>query len=477
MTGSATALRDLPTVRTWPVLGCLPDLMRRKESFWAEAGRAHGDLYELDLGVTRLVAAGHPRHAHHILVDHADNYRDKGGATGFRATLLPLTGQGLSTIDVEDAHWQSRRDLVGPAFRQAALKSMTDYMARLVGHRADDWLPASAGAGGTGLDVVPRVTAAVTSALAELLYGAPISDDEIRRVDRAFDQIMNYMWVGMLASAVPAWLPFPGRGRQRRAIGVIERTVLDVVSRRDGDRDRGRDLGGEGPGRRPELVDLMSAAERELDAEGLRDEAVSLLLGAEPLAISVSWALHLLARHPDVQHTARAELDRALGGRCPRFEDLAALPYLRTVLKEALRLCPPTYWVQRRAARDDVIDGVLVPGGTVVVVLIHRIHTHPEIWEAPERFDPRRFATGAGSGGGAGGVRARHRQAWMPFGGGRRSCVAREFSMTLGLLVLAHALQRYVFAPHPRRTPALTVATNLRPSAGVWLTARRRRAT
>ncbi|GHI07946.1 hypothetical protein AQI88_33705 [Streptomyces cellostaticus] len=457
MTGHATAVRTIPTVGSWPVLGCLPDLIRRKESFWADAHREHGDIFHLDLGVTGLVAVSHPRHAQHVLIENARNYVDKGGPTGFRATLLPLTGQGLSTIDVEDGHWRSRRDLVGPAFRQGALKSMTDHMAQLVDAHTAAW-PAAPDGAGTGLDVVPHVTTAVTTALAELLYGAPITGHEIRRVSRAFDQIMNYMWVGMLASVVPSWLPFPGRRRQRQAIGVIEDVVLGVVARRDRSR----------AAHAPELLDILSAAERELDAEGLRDEAVSLLLGAEPLAISVSWALHLLARHPEVQQAAFTEVDGVLAGRCPRFEDLSALPYVRMVLKEALRLCPPTYWVQRRAARDDVIDGVAVPAGTNVVVLIHRIHAHPGIWEAPERFDPQRFAPERSA--------SRHRQAWIPFGSGRRGCVAREFSMTLGHLILTEALQRYEFAPHPQRTPALTVAANLRPRSGVWLAARRRAA-
>ncbi|MER6031056.1 cytochrome P450 [Streptomyces sp. NPDC001851] len=457
MTGHAAAVRTIPTVSTWPVLGCLPDLIRRKESFWTDIHRAHGDIVHLDLGVTGLVAVSHPRHAHHVLIENARNYVDKGGPTGFRATLLPLTGQGLSTIDVEDEHWRSRRDLIGPAFRQGALKAMTDHMAQLVEQHTAAWPTAQDGAE-PGLDVVPPVTTAVTTALAELLYGAPINDHEIGQVSRAFEQIMNYMWVGMLASAVPPWAPFPGRRRQRQAIGVIENVVRDVVARRGPARSA----------RAPELVDILSAAERQLDAEGLRDEAVSLLLGAEPLAISVSWALHLLARHQDAQHAARTEVDKVLAGRCPRFEDLAALPYLRMVLKEALRLCPPTYWVQRRAARDDVIDGVAVPAGTNVVVLIHRIHTHPDVWEAPEHFDPERFAPER--------AKLRHRQAWIPFGSGRRGCVAREFSMTLGHLILAQTLQRYEFSPHPRRTPRLTVAANLRPRAGVWLTARRRAA-
>jgi cytochrome P450 len=408
MTGFTTDNRPITTASTWPVLGCLPGLIWRNKAFWSDARRTHGDIYRLDLGVTDIVVLGHPRHAQHVLVDNAGNYLDKGGPTGFRATLLPLTGQGLSTIDVEDEKWRQRRDLFAPVFRHAALKTMTDHMARLIDKRMDHWPSAVPRTTPAALNVMPQVTRIVMTVLAELLYGGSIRADEIDRVSQSFHRIMNYMWIGMLGSGIPAWLPFPGRRRQRQAIQTIEEVVLDVIARRSRDSTpRGQDL-----------LDVLTAAGRELDTGQVRDEAISLLLGAEPLAISVSWALHLLAQSPQEQRTAYREVANALGDQRPRFEDLSAMPYIRMVFKEALRLCPPTYWVQRRARDDDVIDGVPVPSGTVVVVMIHQIHVNPDVWENPLYFDPQRFTPKRSA--------LRHRQAWIPFGSGRRGCVAKD---------------------------------------------------
>lgn len=458
MTDFSAAGRVMTTASPWPVLGSLPELLRRKKAFWSEARREHGDIYRLDLGVTDVVVLGHPRHAQHVLIDNAGNYSDKGGPTGFRATLLPLTGQGLSTMDVEDERWRQRRDLIGPVFRRAALRTMTDHMVQLIDDGMEHWPPGDQGAGPAAVDIVPRVTTIVMTVLAELLYGASIRTDEIDRVSRSFDRIMNYMWIGMLASGVPSWLPFPGRRRQRQAVRAIEEVVLDVVARRSRDGTAGE----------LDLPDVLTAAGRELGPGQLRDEAVSLLLGAEPLAISVSWALHLLAQYPHEQRTAYREVDSALGGERPNFDHMAAMPYIRMTLKEAMRLCPPTYWVQRRAREDDVVDGVPVPSGTVVIVMIHQIHTHPDVWGDPSRFDPLRFTPERSA--------LRHRLAWIPFGSGRRGCVAKEFAMMQGQLIIAKALQRYELTPCPDRTPELTVAANLRPRDGVWLTLRRREA-
>lgn len=261
---------------------------------------------------------------------------------------------------------------------------------------------------------------------------------------------MNYMWIGILAARSPRWLPFPGGRAQRRAIRTVQDVVHDLIARRPASGTPGRS----------DLVDAL-AATTQCHRALLRDEAVSLLLGAEPLGITVAWALHLLAQNRRAQEIATVEVDTVLSGRMPRFDDVAAMPYTRMVLKEALRLCPPTYWVQRRAQNDDVIGGLPVPAGTIVVIMLRQIHLNPDAWSDPERFEPERFESAR--------LASRHRQAWMPFGAGRRICIAQEFSMLQGQLIVALLLQRYRLSPHPNRTPELTAGVNLRPRDGIWL--------
>ncbi|HEY7549868.1 MAG TPA: cytochrome P450, partial [Hyphomicrobiaceae bacterium] len=47
-------------------------------------------------------------------------------------------------------------------------------------------------------------------------------------------------------------------------------------------------------------------------------------------------------------------------------------------------------------------------------------HRMPEIWPEPLRFDPLRFTDVA--------VRARHKYAWVPFGGGAHMCLGLHFA-------------------------------------------------
>ena len=55
-------------------------------------------------------------------------------------------------------------------------------------------------------------------------------------------------------------------------------------------------------------------------------------------ANSATFMLHAIARNPEVQEQLYAEITSVLGdSRLPTSEDLAAMPYVKAVLKETLR--------------------------------------------------------------------------------------------------------------------------------------------
>jgi cytochrome P450 len=210
-----------------------------------------------------------------------------------------------------------------------------------------------------------------------------------------------------------------------------------------------------------DLVNAIAQAKLSGTREGL-DEAVSLLLGSEPLAISIAWTLHLLSTRPDIQDAIDAELNSATKGLDHLdAQNLSKLRVLRAAVKESMRLCPPTYWIQRQARDDDVIDGLRIRRGSLVVLLLHQIHRHEPTWHNPSRFLPERFLSNADE--------MSTRSAWMPFGLGPRLCVAREFCMLQAQLTVALVVSRYRIAPGSRQ-PVLDATVNLRPRRGVRLT-------
>ena len=63
-----------------------------------------------------------------------------------------------------------------------------------------------------------------------------------------------------------------------------------------------------------------------------------MLAGHETTAIALTFALHLLGRHPVVQDSVRDEVRAVLGAWSPTSASVAGLPLTTAVLKEAMRL-------------------------------------------------------------------------------------------------------------------------------------------
>ena len=175
----------------------------------------------------------------------------------------------------------------------------------------------------------------------------------------------------------------------------------------------------------------------------------------------MAWSFYFLLRQPEVMQKLIVEVDTVLGQRQPTFADVPQLPYARMVMQEALRLYSPVYWITRTAVEDDVIDGYHIPAGSLVAIMSHAIHHHPNCWPNPTTFDPDRFSPER--------MKNRHPLAWIPFGAGQRQCIGKEFSLMEGQLILAKVLQRFRLTAVPGKETAVHAATTIRPKGGVWV--------
>lgn len=108
---------------------------------------------------------------------------------------------------------------------------------------------------------------------------------------------------------------------------------------------------------------------------------------------------------------------------------------------EALRLFPLAWLVTRKAVQDDVLNGVAIPSGSIIVVSITNVQKITQFWEKPLVFDPDRFIP----------EQSNHRPkfAYMPYGGNPRLCIGNYFALLEGPLVLASIYQKYRLKLNP----------------------------
>jgi cytochrome P450 len=188
----------------------------------------------------------------------------------------------------------------------------------------------------------------------------------------------------------------------------------------------------------PPLRDFLP----HLNTEGLRDEVLSQLLSAGTLAVCAIWGLHLLATHPAEQVAARMA---ATSNEDDKRD------YLAWTVKELLRLCPATYWIQRKSHESAKLSSFILPADTRVVICVMRAHTHPEYWAQPDQFNPRRFDGNEET------------PAWMPFGRGPRICLGRHYSLAMLRNLLAGVVSRYHIRETASEKPRLLPGFSLLP--------------
>ncbi|MBB2910321.1 cytochrome P450 [Streptosporangium becharense] len=444
-----------PKVPSYPLVGSSPALLRGKFGFLRETREKYGDVFELDLGFAVFTVVCHPRHAQHLLVDNTRNYVKSGPLWDGIRTLL---GDGLPFV--EGDVWKRNRLLMQPAFHRQRLIGLVDGMVDAIDEVFDDW--AGWAQAGEPFDIGAACNRLTMHVLVRALFGTGMQPGEPERIGEAFDYAIRYMMIGSLSTRWPQWLPMPGRARYHRAIRKIDEIVRHIV-------DRGRQgLDQDGAHLLALLLNTVDAdtGERMTDRQ-LRDETVTLFAaGYETTAVTLSFAFHLMAQYPEAAQRMRDEVDTVLGRRRPGFGDLAALPYTRNVLLEAVRLYSPAYYLTRTAVGEDEIDGFRIPAGRQVLIATYLIHHHPEVWPDPLRFDPDRFTPQRSEG--------RHKQALMAFGAGQRQCIGKEFALTEAHLVLARAVQRYILAPVPGRENQVGMAASARAKDGVWVRMRHR---
>src|SRR5262249_36196709 len=158
----------------------------------------------------------------------------------------------------------------------------------------------------------------------------------------------------------PDWIPTHDNVRKRRAIRTLDDIIRRVIRQR---RQSGVDKG-------DLLSMLLSAVDEEGDGSGMtdeqaRDEAMTLFnAGHDTSAAGLAWLWYRVATRPDVEQKLCDEARAVLQGRPATYADAERLAYTATVVKETLRIDPPTWILIPREAVEDVrIGEYTIPKG------------------------------------------------------------------------------------------------------------------
>ena len=427
----------------------LIEFARRRLPFMVESAKKYGDIVFFKVGNERIYLFNHPDLIRDVLVTNQKNFTKSRALDRAKRVL----GEGLLTSE-GDFHLRQRR-LAQPAFHRDRIAAYGRSMVEYADRARSSW---SDGRSVNLHDEMMRLTLAI---VAKTLFSADV-EKESTEIGEALTTTFDAFNLGILPfSELLEKLPLPYIKRFEAARARLDKTIYRII---DEHRATGEDTG-------DLLSMLLLAQDTEGDGGGMtdvqvRDEAMTIFLaGHETTANALSWTWYLLSQHPEIESRFHREVD-ALGGRLPRPEDLARLPFTRMILAESMRLYPPAWAVGRRAINEFVAGGYSIPARSMVLMSQYITHRDPRFHPDPERFDPERWLPEMAA--------MRPKFSYFPFGGGTRVCIGEQFGWMEGILILATIAQKWRFRYLGSAPPGVDPKITLRPAGGLSMRIERR---
>lgn len=382
-----------------------------------------------------------------VLLENLDNY-PKSNVT--KNILEPAIGDSL--FIAEGAHWRWQRRAASPVFSHRNVQNLAPVMT-LAAERSIDRVAAHSG---KAMDLFEEMVSATFEVISDVTFSGDDSFDRDVAHKAIEDYIDSVAKVSILdIIGVPTWVPRPNRAFSDRILKQTKALADAAVDRRK--IDGAREI--------PDLLDLLLDGEdpktkRQMSTAELRDNLLTFIVaGHETTALTLSWALYLLAFDNGIQDKLRAEVSSVLCGRTATADDVENLPYSRMVVDETLRLYPPAAFLSRTAQAPDELCGRPVSKGDTVMLPVYALHRNEVLWDDPDSFRPERFAD----------PKSIDRYAYLPFGNGPRVCIGAQFALQEAVIILASLVQKFKFTPVKGKDPKPVMILTLRPDGGVWL--------
>ena len=368
---------------------------QRLVPFLSRAQRRYGDVFTLRmLPWGRAVVIADPELVKEIMTGPPEVFQ--AGAAN-RKVLEVLGSSGLLVID-EEEHLTTRKRMLPPLHGES-VRAYEDLIAQLTAERVERWPM------GRTIKMHHESREITSDVILRAVFGAQDSPllPELRRVLAKITHVtfvISQWYIHSGLEAVPPW----------KGYAAAVRRTYELIDLLIDDRESGGDL--------DERTDMLSMLIRsgESDRGWLRDQVMNLIVaGHETTTTGLSWAVELLARHPEARARARDGDDA----------------YLDAVVTETLRLRTVLPGAARTLAQPATVGQYTFPAGVTLLSLGVLMHRDPRLYDEPEEFRPERWLKERPG-----------TYTWFPFGGGRRRCIGAAFAQMEMRVALRTMLDR-----------------------------------
>ena len=416
-----------------------------------EAYERYGPVFTLRVLHGNAVFMLGPAANHYVTVSHASNFTWRDS---YLRELTALLGDGLLTID-GDFH-RSSRQLMLPAFHRDQLAATVSGVIAEIEASLQRWTV------GAQIDLYAWTRRLSLRVAMRALFGLDPDGTRARSFDAAelFERALSFY------GQIHVMKMLRGPGSPWRRMKQAARELDTLIYAEIGDRRRRR-RGGEAPD--GNLLDLLLEARDEsgnaLSDRQIRDEVMTLMFAGHDTTIStIAFMFYELARHPQIVARLQAEQDALLAGARPTAAQLMSgeLAELEMVIDETLRMYPPAWIGPRRSVQAFEFEGKTIPENAFVLYCSWASHHLPDVFPEPERFRPERFTAQARA--------ALPKGAYVPFGGGSRTCIGMRFGQLEVRAIATLILSRFTLSVADDYRLDITQMPTISPKRGLPVT-------
>jgi cytochrome P450 len=362
--------------------------------------------------------------------------------------------------------WRRRRRMMENAFGQAGLKRVFPLMRNAV----DDMIARVAkGAEENRLAIEFEMAHVTADIIFRTVFTRPLARGDAQTIYEAFARFQKEMFTYGKAATVrlPKLFSYFTLKRAKAAAAEIRGRLDPLIKARMNDAALG-----ENSGEQDILATLIAVEDPETQTrfsyEELCEEVATLMLaGHETSSSTLAWSLYLLAKAPDIQARAFAEVTSVLGNRPAEFRDIKGLNLIRNIFRETLRLYPPVPFMSRDVAVPQVMRKHALAKGSIIYLSPWILHRSEKNWQEPDSFDPDRFDRPE--------TAEAQRSAYLPFSAGPRVCLGAAFAMQESTLILAELVRNFRFDPVDGSDPIPRMRLSLRADREITLKVTKRR--
>ncbi|XVF59521.1 hypothetical protein PTKIN_Ptkin07bG0282600 [Pterospermum kingtungense] len=274
---------------------------------------------------------------------------------------------------------------------------------------------------------------------------ADCEEEEARRTQKVTRDFSSMFGVFVLSDWIPflGWLDLQGHEKAMKRTA----TELDTIVGGWLEEHKQKRLSSGGLIEEQDFMDVMLNILENAQISGFDADTINkatclnmVLGGGDTTMVTLTWALSLLLHNPRVLNKAQDELNKHVGkDRLLEESDITNLVYLQAVVKETLRLYPPSPIFMRTSLEDCTLStGYYVPSGTLLMVNVWKIQHDERVWSDPFDFKPERFLTSNED------LDFRGQTfEFIAFGAGRRSCPGTSLALRMVHFILGSFLHSF----------------------------------